>query len=44
MIRSLDHPVLFVIFMTFALAGSFNLLKWAADELDLFGLKAVLPN
>jgi hypothetical protein len=30
--------------MTFALAGSFNLMKWAADEFDLFGLKAVLPN
>lgn len=30
--------------MTCALAGSFNLLKWGADELGLFGLKAALPN
>lgn len=30
--------------MTLALAGSFNLLKWGADSLGLYGAKAVLPN
>lgn len=44
LLDDLDHPVLFVLFMTFALAGSFNLMKWGADHFGLFGLKAVLPN
>jgi hypothetical protein len=44
LLSGLDHPVLFVVFMTAAVAGTLNLVKWGADAAGLFGLKAALPN
>jgi hypothetical protein len=43
-IRALDHPVLFVLFMTAAVMGMASLIKWGAHETHMFGLKAALPN
>lgn len=43
MLRSLDHPFMFVVFLGMALYGLTNIVKWGADHGGLFGLKAALP-
>lgn len=44
LVQALDHPVLFVLFITCAVMGMANIIKWGADRAGLFGLKAALPN
>jgi hypothetical protein len=42
-LRSLDHPLLFVVFAGMAILGLANIAKWGADKAGLFGLKSALP-
>ena len=42
-VESLDHPLLFVVFLGLALYGLTNIAKWGASKWGIFGLKAFLP-
>ena len=42
-LRSLDHPLLFVVFAGMAIIGLVNITKYGADHFGLFGLKSTLP-
>ncbi len=42
-VEALDHPILFVFFMTLAVFGMGNILKWAAHSTNMFGLQSAVP-
>jgi hypothetical protein len=43
-VRALDHPIPFLLFVTLGVFGMSALLKWGFDTAGLYGAKAVLPN